>query len=188
MALEAAIGATLLRVARESIRRGLLQDRSLVEPGLDDPALQEPRATFVTLMQYRALRGCIGTLEAQRPLVRDVAHNAEAAAFRDPRFSPLTAAELDTVDIEVSVLSHPSPFPAKTRTELLRHLEPGRHGLILLEASRRATFLPSVWTSMPDPDDFLDQLLHKAGLRKGYWSAELRFLTYTTESFTESRA
>lgn len=187
MPLEATTRAALLRVARESIRRRFAHDDSLPETGIQDPALQEQRATFVTLMLRHDLRGCIGTLEARRPLLQDVAHNARAAAFHDPRFSPLVPAELTTVSIEISVLSHPEAFPVRDREELLRRLEPGRHGLILQEGTHRATFLPAVWESLPEAEDFLEQLLHKAGLPRHHWSPELRFFVYTTESFSETQ-
>lgn len=186
MPLEATTRAALLRVARESIRRRFAHDASLPDAGVDDPVLQEPGATFVTLMRHHALRGCIGSLEAQRPLLQDVAHNAQAAAFHDPRFSPLAPAELAALGIEISVLSRPEPFPMRDRAELLLRLEPGRHGLILQEGSRRATFLPSVWGSLPEAEDFLGQLLHKAGLQPDHWSETLRFSIYTTESFSET--
>lgn len=186
MPLETVTRAALLRVARESIRQRFAHDASLPDVGVDDPALQEPGATFVTLMQHQALRGCIGTLEARRPLLQDVAHNAQAAAFHDPRFSPIVPAELATVSIYISVLSRPEPFLVQDREELLRRLEPGRHGVILQEGARRATFLPAVWDSLPEAEDFLEQLLHKAGLPRHHWSPTLRFLVYTTESFSET--
>lgn len=186
MALEVATRGALLRVARESIRRRFVHDDSLPEAGVHDPALQEHRATFVTLTLHHELRGCIGSLEAQRSLLRDVSHNARAAAFHDPRFNPLAPAELTAVRIEISVLSCPEPFPVQDRAELLQHLEPGRHGLVLQEGTRRATFLPAVWESLPDAGDFLAQLLHKAGLHRDHWSPALRFFIYTTESFSET--
>lgn len=186
MPLEAATRAALLQVARESIRRRFAHDDSLPDAGMHDPALQEHHASFVTLMRHHELRGCIGSLEAQRPLLQDVAHNARAAAFHDPRFKPLAPAELDAVNIEISVLSRAQPLPVRDRAELLRRLEPGRHGLILQEGSRRATFLPAVWESLPDAEDFLEQLLHKAGLRRDHWSETLQFFIYATESFSET--
>ena len=186
MPLETATRAALLRVARESIRRRFAHDDALPESGVRDPALQAHHASFVTLTQHHELRGCIGSLEAQRPLVQDVAHNARAAAFHDSRFRPLTQAEFDATHIEISVLSPPHPFPVRDRAELLQRLEPGRHGLILQEGSRRATFLPAVWDSLPQAEDFLKQLLQKAGLPRDHWSQTLRFFTYTTESFSET--
>jgi len=178
---------TLLLAARESIRRGFPEEESSIVPGGHDPLMSEPRATFVTLTRQHALRGCIGSLEARRALLEDVINNAEAAAFRDPRFPPLSLTELPEVEIEISVLSSPSPLPVRDRDELLRRLEPGRHGLILQEGARRATFLPAVWESLPEPEDFLAALLHKAGLKRDYWSGGLRFHIYTTESFAETQ-
>lgn len=185
MPLEAATRRALLQAARVSIQGRLTGNRRDPVPGVQDAALAEPRATFVTLMRQHDLRGCIGTLEPQRPLLQDVIHNAQAAAFHDPRFPPLSLAELPEVEIEISVLSPPSPLPVRDRAELLRRLEPGRHGLVLQEGARRATFLPAVWESLPQPEDFLAALLHKAGLKRDYWSDGLRFHIYTTESFAE---
>ena len=188
MPIEAATRGDLLRVARESIRRRLTGDASPPEPEVDDPVLHELRATFVTLMRRHTLRGCIGTLEAQRPLLLDVTHNARAAAFRDPRFSPLKPEELPGLVIEISVLTPSAPLPVRDRAELLQRLVPGRDGLTLEEGMHRATFLPAVWETLPDAEQFLAQLLHKARLPKDHWSDRLRFSTYTTESFAESDA
>lgn len=185
MPLKDATRQILLHAARESIRRGFPEEEPRIVPGGHDPILGEPRATFVTLMRRHTLRGCIGSLEARRGLLEDVINNAEAAAFRDPRFPPLHSAELPEVEIEISVLSPPSPLPVRDRAELLQRLEAGRHGLILQEGVRRATFLPAVWESLPRPEDFLAALLHKAGLERDHWSDRLRFFTYTTESFAE---
>lgn len=185
MPLEPVTHRALLQVARESIQRRLTGNRMEPVPATDDAALSELRATFVTLKRHRALRGCIGTLEAQRPLLQDVIHNARAAAFRDPRFTPLSLVELSEVEIEISVLSPPLALPVDSRAELLRRLGPGQDGLILQEGMRRATFLPSVWETLPEPERFLAELLQKAGLGRDHWSKELRFFTYTTESFAE---
>jgi AmmeMemoRadiSam system protein A len=183
MPLEAASQETLLQVARGSISAGL--GGQAYTPEADDPRLREPRATFVTLHRQSRLRGCIGTLEAVRPLLQDVSHNARAAAFHDPRFTPVAATELTELLIEISVLSPPQAMRADSRATLLQNLKPGGQGLILQEGARRATFLPAVWESLPDPGDFLDQLLHKAGLPPEYWSGTLRFFSYETESFGE---
>ena len=144
MPLEAATRLVLLRVARDSISREFGAEGAAPVTGSHDAALDEPRATFVTLMRRHALRGCIGTLEPRRPLLQDIIHNAHAAAFQDPRFPPLGKAELPEVEIEISVLSPPLPLAVHDRAELLQRLEPGHHGLILQEGARRATFLPGV--------------------------------------------
>ena len=186
MPLEQASRWALLQVARESIQRRLTGNRIEPVPTAEDAAFSEPRASFVTLKRRRALRGCVGTLEAQRTLLQDVIHNARAAAFHDPRFPPLGLVELPEVEIEISVLSPSAPLPVRGRAELLARLEPGRHGLILQDGTRHATFLPAVWDALPEPERFLAELLQKAGLARDHWSETLHFSTYTTESFGEA--
>ncbi len=183
--LTAAQRRTLLDIARRSIVHGLEHHAPLtVEPADYEGPLREPRASFVTLHLGEALRGCIGSLEARRPLVCDVAHNAFAAAFQDPRFPPLSAAELQALRIHISVLSAPQPLHFTSQEDLLRQLRPGIDGLILEEGEvYRGTFLPSVWASLPEPRQFLAQLKLKAGLPPDYWSDTLRVWRYTTESF-----
>jgi AmmeMemoRadiSam system protein A len=156
-----------------------------VEPADYAPALQASRAAFVTLHQHGQLRGCIGHLEAVQPLVQDVAENAFAAAFRDPRFPPVGASELDALHIEISVLTPPQPMQFSSEADLLAQIEPGRDGLILVEGRARGTFLPSVWASLPQPEAFLRHLKLKAGLPQGHWSPEIRISRYRTESFSE---
>ena len=176
----------LLAVARRSIALGLEEGRPL-RVNLEDYAadLRAQRAAFVTLQEFGQLRGCIGHLEARQPLVKDVAENAFAAAFRDPRFPPVTARELERLHIEISVLTPPTPLSFGSEQELFALIEPGRDGLILEEGLARGTFLPSVWESLPNPVDFLRQLKRKAGLPENYWSDRLRISRYRTESFGE---
>lgn len=182
--LEAPHRETLLRIAGESIRHGLEQGRPLPVTAAAFPEpLQAERATFVTLERAGALRGCIGSLEAFRPLVEDVAHNAYAAAFSDPRFPPLGPAELADLGLTVSVLSPAEPLAFASEDDLLRQLRPGVDGLILEERGRRGTFLPAVWSSLPEPRQFLAQLKLKAGLDPEYWSETIRIDRYTTETF-----
>ena len=174
----------LLAVAAQSIEHGLNQNRPLEPDPHDYPAaLQALRATFVTLQIEGALRGCIGVLEAIRPLVVDVACNAFAAAFEDPRFPPMTSPELRRLDIHLSVLSPSEPMHFGSESDLLEQIRPGIDGLILEDRGRRGTFLPSVWEQLPRPADFLEHLRHKAGLPSHYWSDTLAVSRYTTESF-----
>lgn len=169
----------LLRVARESIVYGLAHDEPLpVELHDYAPPLREPRASFVTLEIAHQLRGCIGTLEAIRPLVDDVSHNAFAAAFEDPRFAPLSAAELPRLDIHISVLSVPEDFPVGSEAELLAALRPGVDGLIIEDKGHRSTFLPAVWEQLPDPRAFVRHLKRKAGFAEDYWSDTLTVKRY----------
>lgn len=141
------------------------------------------RATFVTLEIDNNLRGCIGTLEAIRPLVMDVAHNAREAAFHDPRFAPLSQNEFEQLNIHLSILGQPEPMQFENEGDLLNQLRPGIDGLILNEGMRRATFLPTVWETLADPISFLQHLKQKAGLPPNYWSSSIKILRYTTESF-----
>jgi len=176
----------LLDTARSSIREGLRRGRPL-RPTLDDapPRLVEPGASFVTLQRGGRLRGCIGTLEPHQPLLTDVAANAYAAAFRDPRFPPLGEDELDDLHLHLSILHPPEPLECASEAELRRCLRPGVDGLILEADGRRATFLPSVWESLPDPAAFVHQLKLKAGLPADYWSDGVRLWRYTTESIED---
>lgn len=184
MAYSADEQSILLRVAHASIAAGLQTGRPLVVVAADYPAsLTEQRASFVTLTREGALRGCIGSLQAYRMLVEDVAGNAFAAAFRDPRFPPLQQEEFDALDIQVSVLNTPEPVAFANEQELLENLRPGIDGLILEENNARGTFLPSVWESLPRPEEFLNHLKMKAGLPAGYWSDSVQIWRYTTESF-----
>ncbi|MBU1192851.1 MAG: AmmeMemoRadiSam system protein A [Gammaproteobacteria bacterium] len=177
----------LLNVAAVSIRHGLKSGQPLL-PALNEyPAsLQVQRASFVTLRIDDDLRGCIGSLEAYQPLVMDVAHNAFAAAFRDPRFTPLKEIEFPALEIQISVLSPPTPLHFSDETDLLRQLRPGVDGLILTAQGHRGTFLPSVWESLPRPKDFLSELKRKAGLAENFWSRDVEVQRYTTESFSDT--
>ena len=164
-ALAPAQRATLMDVARRSIEHGLASGQPLVvipsEYHLD---LKAVRASFVTLQKNGQLRGCIGHLEAVQPVVVDVAENAFAAAFRDPRFSPLTAAEWPDVDVHLSLLTTPERMRFSDEADLIGQIRAGEDGLILQDGPNRGTFLPSVWESLPNPVDFLIHLKRKAGL------------------------
>jgi len=176
----------LLAIARDSIEHGLHEGEPLrLHPEDFDPLLAAPGAAFVTLQRGGSLRGCIGSLEAYRPLVTDVAENAFAAAFRDPRFPPLSPAELDDLDIQVSVLSPPEPLEFDSEADLLAKIRPGTDGLIIEDLGHRGTFLPSVWESLPEPELFWRHLKQKAGLPPDHWSPTLRVYRYTTESFSK---
>lgn len=172
----------LLRIARRSIESGLDGTAVRIRAERFSASLQAIRASFVTLEVEGRLRGCIGTLEARRPLVEDVAHNAYSAAFDDPRFPPVRRLELAAIEIHLSLLSLPEPMTFRSEQDLLAQLQPNVHGLVLEEGRRRGTFLPSVWEQLPDPVEFLRHLKHKAGLPADYWSPTLRVSRYTAES------
>jgi AmmeMemoRadiSam system protein A len=175
---------TLIEIARHSIAYGLQHGRAAPVTVADYPAsLQEHKATFVTLMLHDELRGCIGTLQAYRPLVEDVSENAFAAAFRDPRFSRLTRNEFEHLRLHISILSTPEPIHFNDEDDLLAQLRPHVDGLVLEEGFNRGTFLPQVWDSLPDPKQFLQHLKQKAGLPPNYWSKTIKMQRYTVEEF-----
>ncbi len=178
----------LLSLARRSIKKFLdTGSRIDVDPS-DVPSerLSEDGACFVTLHIGADLRGCIGSLEAHRPLVMDVADNAVAAAFGDPRFYPLTTEEFGKVKISISVLTKPECLPVKDSDDLLKKLKPGKHGLIMEKGTARATFLPAVWEQLPEKEEFLNHLSLKACLaRDGWKSVDCRFFVYEAEEFSE---
>jgi AmmeMemoRadiSam system protein B/AmmeMemoRadiSam system protein A len=162
----AAHSGELLGVARDSIKTGLAEARMLApEPTRFAAPLREPHAAFVTIQSSGRLRGCIGTTEPGEPLIQCVAGNAYRAAFRDPRFSPLSASEYPGIAISVSVLGERTALGFSERDELVGLLRPGVDGLLIESRGRRATFLPSVWENLPEPAEFLAQLQRKAGLQ-----------------------
>lgn len=176
----------LLKLARASIGYGLYHRLPLLPSlQLQPKQLTQEQASFVTLQINNVLRGCIGTLEAHRPLILDICYNAFAAAFQDPRFSPLSAEELEKTDIQISILSHPQDFPVETEEDLLKKLQPKTDGLILVDGAHRSTFLPTVWENLNTPALFLKQLKIKAGLKEDYWSDTIKFFKYTTYCFSE---
>lgn len=173
----------LLGTAKESIRYGVDHNRSpSIDPQVYPEQLRAVRASFVTLYLENRLRGCIGTLEAVSPLVKDVSDNAYKSAFSDPRFDPVSESEVDKLGIHLSILSPPVEMVFKSEEDLLAQLQPTIDGIILQEDGRRGTFLPSVWESLPDPSDFVKQLKRKAGLPVDYWSTRIKAFRYFTES------
>jgi hypothetical protein len=179
---------TLLHVARASIEHVLRTGRPLdVDVAAFPPALRELRATFVTLRSASGeLRGCIGELEPRRALVASVADRARAAAFSDPRFPPLGANEVDALAIHVSVLLPLTPIDAQSEAELVAQLRPGIDGLLIDDGLRRATFLPAVWESLPEPRGFLRALRRKAGMSEAIWPATLRAWRYAVHEIAPS--
>lgn len=182
--LEASHKRLLLKLAAASIQYGLEHSKALPIELTDYPsALHPAAASFVTLNIDGVLRGCIGSLQASRPLVKDVAENAYAAAFQDPRFNPLQRHEYAHLHYHISVLDPPTPVQFSSEHDLIQQLRPGIDGLILEDLGRRGTFLPSVWQSLPEPEDFWRHLKLKAGLHAEHWSSTLRVQRYTVDEF-----
>lgn len=172
----------LLTLVNNTIKHGLENHKVLPIKLEDYPKkLREPGASFITLEINKELRGCIGSLEAHQPLAQDIAQNAYAAAFRDPRFYPLTTEEYQNITVHISVLSKPGPISFSSEKDLLKQIRPGIDGLILSDKGYRGTFLPAVWESLPTPELFLRHLKTKAGLPENYWSDTINIERYTAE-------
>ena len=168
----------LLDVARKAIAAAIEQREFRPEPLT--PNVAEPRGAFVTLMLNGQLRGCVGQILATDPLTHAVAHSAVSAAFGDPRFMPLTAAELPQVHIEISVLSPLKPIrPEDIRT--------GEHGLMVCCGGRRGLLLPQVATEFGwGAQMFLEQTCRKAGLPSDAWQQRgTELYGFTAEKFGE---
>ena len=179
----AVAGRTLIEIARGAIANGLGLSSTPVKRN-HLPWLLQPGATFVTLTKGGELRGCIGSLSASRSLGQDVASNARAAAFEDPRFPKLTRDEWPRCAVEVSLLSAPKPIRFADEADLLAQIRAGEDGLILECEGKRATYLPQVWESLPDKRQFLRELVKKAGLPAETRLVRCRISRYRVTKFT----
>jgi hypothetical protein len=161
-----ALGPDLIALAHRAIAIGFDTGRPAeVAPDAPlPPRLAAPGAAFVTLRRQGALRGCIGSAVATRPLVVDVVQHAFNAAFRDWRFPQLALEELAGLELSVSVLTQPVPLRFTDEAALLAALRPGIDGLLIEAGARAGLFLPSVWEEVPEPRRFLALLKQKAGL------------------------
>ena len=181
-------GDTLLDTAEEAISTHLQHGTATIPDPADAPGeLATPGASFVTLERAGALLGCIGSIEPRRALIVDVAHNADAAAFRDPRLPELTHDDYEELTTKVSVLSSLERLEVSKRDDLTSHVRPGVDGLFIEAKSKRATFLPSVWAQTPEPQQFLDALWAKAGIKLGTWPTSLSVWRYQTDEVSRTR-
>ena len=180
-------GERLISLARKTIEARLLGREAMPEEGMEMPSkYADKRGTFVTLTLDGGLRGCIGHIIARETVLEGVKENALNAAFRDPRFPPLSAGEWDRVKVEVSILTDPKPLDYDDASDLLEKLHPGVDGVILRKGMHQATFLPQVWEQLPGKSDFLTHLCLKAGLEADAWkTGKLEVSTYQVQAFEE---
>lgn len=180
-------GRYLLSVARQTIEERLTGQEGQGQPeAFQSPKFSENRGTFVTLTENGALRGCIGHIIPQESMIEGIRENAINAAFRDPRFPPLSEAEWKRVQVEISILTDPTPLVYTDAVDLLNRLRPGIDGLIIKKGFNQATFLPQVWEQLPDRKEFLRHLCSKAGLDRDAWKHDkLEVLVYQAQAFEE---
>jgi len=176
-------GSTLVRFARSAVMEELGGPRAVRPTGA---WAEERSGTFVTLRWASGrLQGCIGNLEPRRAIADEVAHNAVAAATLDPRATRITLADVDQLDVELSILSELEAIRVANEEEMLRHIEPGVHGVVFAHRTRRATFLPVVWSSLPDMTSFMGALKEKAGYPAAFWDEEVRLYRYTADKHVD---
>lgn len=170
-----------LRFARdvvEAVARGAASDRATPPPVAAPPCF----GVFVTLRRLGRLRGCIGSLEAESPFAERVRSAAAAAATRDPRFPPVTVAELPDLRIELSVLETP------TRIHTLEEIHLGVHGVLVRADDKRGIFLPSVALDHGlSREDYVSRCCaEKAGLDPDAWrDGSVEMFVFTTRSARE---
>lgn len=169
-----ALAPFILALARDAVATQVRYGQRMGEPEGLPPPLRADGACFVTLTRRGQLRGCLGSAVAWRPLATDIIDNAAKTASQDPRFPPVSVAELDELDYSVSILTPPVPMVFADEADLLAQLRPRRDGLIIEDKGRRALFLPAVWEQVPAPRNFLEQLKLKAGLPPDHWSPDFR--------------
>ncbi len=180
-------GKHLLSVARKAIQEALFEKKEKEPFGsFTSPRYSEKRGTFVTLTIDGALRGCIGHITPQETVLEGVRVNATNAAFRDPRFRPLSRNEFARVKIEVSILTEPKPLVYSDANDLILQLRSGIDGVIIKKGFNQATFLPQVWEQLPGKKSFLSHLCMKAGLDGDTWANEkIDVYVYQVQAFEE---
>ncbi|GJQ62904.1 MAG: TIGR00296 family protein [Melioribacteraceae bacterium] len=171
----------LLKTARNFIEVSLDETVKLFEPDLKSELLHEHHGAFVTLTEAGNLRGCIGYIISEQPLLQTIRDAAYGAAFEDPRFPKLSPEQLEMCDVEISVLS--KPFPINSYDEIII----GKHGLIVTEGFKRGLLLPQVPVEHHlNRDQYLSALCQKAGIYPEYWKEKkLDLEGFTAEVFSE---
>lgn len=179
----------MFAIAESAIIEGL-RGRRPSTPSLESltPSLREPRGVFVTLTVDDELNGCIGSLSGEEPLGQGVARHAWSAAFADPRLPALRWSDWAGLVIEVSVLSPLEEIPARTRREVIEEIRPGVDGVLISAGARRGVFLPAVWEQLPEPEDFLDHLLLKAGMSSRSWPEGMEAWRFTARKYSRHTA
>jgi uncharacterized protein len=188
--MEENIKKFILKTARNQIasvlKLGWKNYRNYKEDDIDDESLHQNKGTFVTLTIEDTLRGCRGQITPDEPLLDTIKENAVSAAFRDPRFAPLSPDEFYVMNTEVSILSIPEKMEYSGSADMLEKIKPNVHGVIIRQGNRAATFLPQVWDELPSKKEFFEHLCMKAGLAPDEWTrGKLEVHLYTVSHFSE---
>ena len=180
-------GKYLLEVARKTIERQLFKDKAVAQGNeFYSPKFSEKRGTFVTITINDNLRGCIGHIIPQETLLEGIRENAINAAFKDPRFNPLSKGEWEDIKIEISILTDPAILKYSDADDLLKKIRPNVDGVIIRKGYYQATFLPQVWEQLPDKKEFFTHLCLKAGMNGDEWkNGKLEVYTYQVQAFEE---
>lgn len=181
-------GNIVLSIARAAIAQAIHVHYESIDSETDQLWLLQPGASFVTLMQHGQLRGCIGSLQPYLPLLEDIRKNAVSAALHDSRFLPMTQHEFNSIAIEVSVLSDLHRIDFTDEADAIEQMLPGIDGIVFEYGNCRSTFLPQVWDSIPDPQQFLENLKIKAQLPGDFWAVDIRLFRYTVNSWHETKS
>ncbi len=172
----------VLSMARSAID----PDGSQTPPNIESaPWLYATQACFVTLWENKKLRGQYGNVRADRPLIEHLQHNARQAAFHDPRFKPINAEQLLSLQIQVSLLSALTAIDCTTEKQVLDQLTPGTDGVFFRYGQHASNFLPTQWEVHPDPSLFIAYLKQKAGLPPNFWLPGIEIHTYTVKDYLD---
>jgi uncharacterized protein len=162
-------------VVEKVVKEGIILEVKEVEVKEE---LRQVGGCFVTLYVNGKLHGCIGTIEARKPLYLDIVENAVGAAVRDYRFPRLERSDLDKLRVEVSVLTPLRDYRPESTKALLEYLQIKQPGLVIQKWGQQAVFLPQVWKQLPGAEQFLEQLSLKAGLPAEAWREGMRFKVF----------
>ena len=180
------LGELLIDIARNSISDAFSNASTIDSEKLtlEHSEFSKHTATFVTLTLNGQLRGCVGSITPYRSLLDDLASNARSAAFKDPRFMPLSREEFDEIEIEVSLLTEPQRFEYGSVDELKARVTHD-DGVILKDGPYQATFLPQVWEQLPSFELFFSHLCEKAGLNAGCLTSHPEIYLYQVQKYKE---
>lgn len=176
---------TLLALARQTLVDYFIPQQSDIETLSAEPLLSRHAGCFVTLFLDGKLCGCMGDIEGHRPLSKSIPELARCSAFKDNRFPPLLASQMDRLKVEISVLSPLSPLKVRDEDALLRYLAEHPYGVVLSDAFHRSVYLPQVWEQLPQPDEFIRELKRKGGWASDHWSDDMLVELFTVEHFCE---